>query len=91
MHDSLVDALRARVSQHPQRDALIFLAANGRAEHFTFSRLDLDARRYAGLLQANGVLKRTLLRRAAAWRMQMREAGSGNGKRGRGALVVVAG
>lgn len=55
MSDSLVTALRARVSQHGDRDALIFLAADGSAGHFTYGQLDLDARRYAGLLRDNDV------------------------------------
>ncbi|MCX7670985.1 MAG: AMP-binding protein, partial [Anaerolineae bacterium] len=52
---SLVDALRVRVSWHPDYDALIFLTADGAAHHFTYGQLDRDARRYAGLLQTNGV------------------------------------
>lgn len=55
MMTSLVDALRARVSQHPDRNALVFLSGDGAAAHFTYGQLDRDARRYAGLLRANGV------------------------------------
>lgn len=55
LYDSLVAALQTRVGQHPDRDALIFLAADGSAEHFTYGQLDLDARRYATLLRAHSV------------------------------------
>ncbi|MBP1464241.1 AMP-binding protein [Candidatus Chloroploca sp. M-50] len=52
---SLVEALRAHVECHPQRDALIFIGSNDSVETIAYGQLDLDARRYAGLLQANDV------------------------------------
>ncbi|WP_165360978.1 AMP-binding protein [Candidatus Chloroploca sp. Khr17] len=55
MPSSLVEALRSRVEHHPQRDALIFIGPSDTVETITYGQFDMDARRYAGLLQANEV------------------------------------